>query len=366
MSLKLDELYKQHPWRSINRFMPYALNKGFSESEVKAYFKEHVMSDKLKPVNKNFYLPIYSKVTGAYQFDTLIQSKRATIPAFLIFININSRKAYAYPMNNKGVNEVLRVLNDFISNQKVKTLSSDQDAAYLSKAVVDLFIKHGIDYRTTEDNNHNKLGVINRFIRTIRDYNKNRDFTTEGMNKAINEYNNSIHSSTGIEPSKFTSKDEEEYIKRMDELTDSITSNKDFILNKGDKVRVILDNDHMTKKRSNLSPECYIIDSMNGRAFNIMSLDKSVATYPRYKLVLCKKGKVAETLNDGKRGIIEKIINYDERTDKYEIIYEGGVHDKIKAKHLRETRPTRLSEIEIEYWKDKTKNIPSSISKYLK
>ena len=229
-------------------------------------------------------------------------------------------------------------------------------------------IENGIDYRTTEDNDHNKLGIINRFIRTIRDYNKERDFTVEGMNKAINEYNHCVHSSTGIEPAKFTPNDEDEYIKRMDELTDSITSNKDFILNKGDKVRVILDNNKLSKKRSNLSAECYIVDSMNGRAFNITSLDKSVATFPRHKLVLCKKksGKVAETLNDGKRGIIEKIIDYDERADKYDVVYMGGVHDKIKAKHLRETRPTQLSEIEIEYWSDKAKSMPSSIRKYLK
>ena len=362
MSSKLDELYKQHPWRSINRFMPYALNKGFSEAEVKKYFKDNVMTDKLKPVNKNFYLPIYSKIPGAFQFDTLIQTKRASVPAFLIFVNINSRKAYAYAMANIGVNEVLKALRDFISKNKVKTLSSDQDSAYLSKDVIDLMIENGIDYRTTEDNNHNKLGIFaDRFCKSLK---KDRDFTIEGMNKAINEYNNCVHSSTGIKPSKFTSTDEENYIKRMDELTDSITSNKDFILNKGDKVRIVLDNNSLSKKRSNLSPECYIVDSMNGRAFNIMSLDKSVATFPRHKLVLSKNGKVADTLNDGKRGIIEKIVGYDERTDKYNIVYEGGVRDKIKAKNLRETRPTRLSEIEIEYWKNKVQNMPSSIRKY--
>ncbi|MGI6156063.1 MAG: hypothetical protein ACOYEB_09070, partial [Enterococcus lemanii] len=88
----------------------------------------------------------------------------------------------------------------------------------------------------------------------------------------------------------------------------------------------------------------------------------SVATYPRHKLVVTSKGRIAETLDSDKRGIISEIISYNPKTDKYKVIYEGGVKDEIKAKNLRETNPTSLSRMEIEFWKNK--DAPPTISKY--
>ena len=53
--------------------------------------------------------------------------------AFLVFININTRKAYAYPMKNKGTFDVINALHKFFNDVKeVKVLCSDQDSAYLS------------------------------------------------------------------------------------------------------------------------------------------------------------------------------------------------------------------------------------------
>ena len=363
--MSLKELHQTHPWKTINKFMPYALKKGFTEAEVKQFFKNHVMKDKYKIDNSQFFMPIYGKTPGCYQFDTLIQSRKAAIPYFLIIININTRKAYSYPMMNKGKDEVLNALKKFVDSvDEVNTMTSDQDKAYINDNIIDFFNQHDIDYITTEDNNHNILGIINRFIRTLRDFNKERDFTEESMKACIDEYNNSKHSTTGIVPNSFSKADEEKYIKDMKELTDKIVSQKSFMLNKGDKVRYVIDKPTIGKKRSNLSQDCYIVDSMNGNGYNIMAKDSSVAYYPRHKLVLSKTGNVGESLNDGKRGIVDKIISYDPKTDKYEVIYEGGVKDKIKAKNLRETNPTHLSDLEIEYWSNQKNKVPESIMKY--
>jgi hypothetical protein len=368
----LNELHQKYPWKSINKFMPYALKKGFSEGDVKKYFRDYVLKDKLKINLSQYYLPIYGKSKGCYQFDTLIQSRGlpkgfsargdAMPPSFLVFININSRKAYAYPMTNKGKEEVLRVMKMFIDSNRPTTLTSDQDSAYINRDMINLMLENNIDYRTTEDNNHNILGIINRLMKTLRDLNKTRDFTVDSMNKVINLYNDTTHSSTGKPPNSFTDEDEEEYISKMRTLTESITSQDSFTLMKGDKVRIVLDKPVIGKKRSNLSPECYIVDSVNGNSYNIVAKDNSVATYPRHKLVVTSKGRIAETLDSDKRGIISEIISYNPKTDKYKVIYEGGVKDEIKAKNLRETNPTSLSRMEIEFWKNK--DAPPTISKY--
>ena len=127
--------------------------------------------------------------------------------------------------------------------------------------------------------------------------------------------------------------------------------------------REVLDKNIINKKRSNLSKECYIVDSSNGRAYNIVAKDNSVATYPRYKLIPTTKGVIADTIDNEKRGIIDKIVSYDEHSDKYTVIYEGGVKDKIKSKYLRETTPTRLSNIELDFWK-KQGSIPNALRKF--
>lgn len=88
-------------------------------------------------------------------------------------------------------------------------------------------------------------------------------------------------------------------------------------------------------------------------------------TYPGYKLVKSKQSvPIADTLKNGKRGIIQEITSYDESNNKYHV-YEGGDKDFIPAKNLRESAPAKLSKMEREYWVKHSKNIPPEIQKWL-
>jgi hypothetical protein len=69
-------------------------------------------------------------------------------------------------------------------------------------------------------------------------------------------------------------------------------------------------------------------------------------------LKLVSGGEIGRSLNDDKRGLINKITNYNSKTDNYTIQYGGAGTDKLKPKRLREGHPTRLSHVEIEYWND--------------
>ena len=81
---------------------------GFSEEEAREFLKESAPRDARIP--KPRFTPIFSTTGKSYQFDTLIQRK---LRPFLVFINVNTRKAYAYQMANKGSAEVLRALEKF-------------------------------------------------------------------------------------------------------------------------------------------------------------------------------------------------------------------------------------------------------------
>ncbi len=362
--MSLRDLHQKYPWKSVNKFLPIAKQHGFSKQDVQSYFNKNIARDKLNVQSKHYFLPIFGRQKGVYQFDTLVQSRSDPIPAFLVVININSRKGYAYPMNSKGTDDVMKALQEFFSEvHDVSQMTSDQDSAYLSSRVVSLMNSHNVDYRTTEDNNHNILGIINRFIKTLRDMINNvghsQSFTVSSMKSVINAYNNSKHSSTGKTPNEFTDADETKYIDSMEERTVSVKCTKGFELKSGDKVKIIIDKPTIGKKRTNLSDDYYLVESLEGNGYYIKGEDQSVAYYPRHKLVPATGGKLAKTVNNDKRGIIIKIQSYNTKTDKYKVVYANGDTDAIKSKYMRETRPTHLGPLERKYWKGKNKVPPA-------
>ncbi len=359
MSFKtIDELFKKYPWRSKSKFVPLAKRYGFTEKEAKDFLDNNIVHDVKIP--KAQYIPIVSKHPGGYQMDTFINEKHRNGLNYIMFININTRKAYAYPIQGKGSKVIINALQHFIKDvPDVYSITSDQDAAYLSNDVLQFMKANNIIYTTTEDNNHNILGIINRFMRTIRDaIGENRYIDETEMNDLIDAYNNTPHSSLNNKsPNDMTIDDELDYIK-----TKSSINPYDFKTN--DRVRVVLDNDPFSKKRHRVSKEAYIVDSKSGNQFIIKSKDDSIDKVPGFKLIRATNNiPLADSLKSGKRGIVNKIISYDSKKNKYRVEYEGGKRDIIPARNLREGHPTKLSNLEYEYWSTKN-NVPESIIRW--
>lgn len=361
MSYKtIEQLYARYPWKTESKFVQLAVRYGFNKQEATKFHKNYVIHDVKVPKAK--FMHIYSKQPGGYQMDTFINNKRAGELNFLVIININTRKAYAYPLRGKGKDTVADALSRFISEvPNVKTITSDQDAAYLSNEVLSVIKKHGIRYTTTEDNNHNVLGIINRFMRTIRDaIGENRKIDENEMRDLINMYNESPHKSLQNKaPNDMTNADEARYIA-------TIASDDPYHYQPGDRVRVVAEPSPLGKKRSQVSKEAYVVDSRAGNQFLIKSVDDSVDKYPGYRLVKAAPNvQLAKTIKNGKRGIISEITSFDEKKNKYHVIYEGGAKDFIPARNLREGNPATLSRMEREYWVKQKGPIPNIIRQWI-
>lgn len=355
----MKALYKQYPFRSAKKLLPLALKHGISKYEVMKFLNTLPKDIKFTK-QRQMMLPIYSEHKGAYQFDTLVQTNKAKPRYFIIFINVNSRKLYAYPMSSKDSKSVKQVLEKFINdNNNVTSLTSDQDKAYLSHSITNLLLEHNIDHQTTLKNDHNRLGIINRAIKTLRDLNDKRDFTIASMNKAVNAYNNTVHSSIGKEPNQFTKEDEYHYINKMRAKTDNIR--KQYRLTKGLHVRIIDDQKTIGKKRSNLSSNSYIIDDNLNNKYIVRAKDGSISEIPRYRLVVDNKATLANTIDNSRRGIVDKILSYDNK--HYNVKFKDGTIDRLPVSYMREGRPTRLSPAEIQYWKTQ-KQIPTYINAF--
>jgi hypothetical protein len=339
----MDKLFHQFPWRSKTKWLDAASRHGFEKIDAEKYYKTIDHDFKLKRHDQEF-LPIFSRKPKCYQFDTLIQSKGHP---WLIFINTNSRKGYAYPMKNKSSKEVLEALRSHLARVGAVTeLESDEDPSYLSAEVQDFMLENHINHITTEENNHHILGIINRFTKTIRDLNQDRDITDENMNSIIEEYNSSKHSSIDKAPDKFDHKDEVNWMNdKMNE-----THNKESVgLPEGSLVK-LLNEGSFQKRRMNYSKDSYRINSRDGHQYIVEAGDKSVGRYPGYKLKSVGRGKLAETMNDDKYGIVKEIKDFNPKRNKYKLVYEGGVEDEVNLKILRKGNPMRLYFAEIEYW----------------
>lgn len=362
----LDELFEKYPWRTYLKFKPLANRYGFTdETAIKEFLKTKAGHDTYKPQGNRF-LPIYSKSTGAYQFDTLIQSHGKP---WLIFINVNTRRAYGYKMENKGAGSVLLALQKFISDcPDVKVMTSDQDAAYLSDAVINFMRQHNIDYRTTETNNHNVLGIINRFMRTLRDLNGTRDFDDVNMNDLIREYNASPHRGINYKtPNEMTAKDEHSYAQKKEQQFKENMND----LQEGARVRIVLEKKRIGKNRTNLSKEAYEVTGRKGNQFIIQAKDGTIDTYPLYRLVKCdNRYKLAETIRTGVKqniiaAVVEDIIGYNKKKNQYKVKWEGSLKPSYTdAKSMRIGRPTHLSTMERQYWA-RQKQLPQKIKRYL-
>lgn len=356
-TISIDELYAKYPWRTAKKFVPLAMRHGISADAAKRYLKGLVHDVK---VPKAEFINIYSKHPGGYQMDTFINDKSKGGTNYLMFININTRKAYCYPMKGKGASEVAKALGEFVKKEpNVYSITSDQDAAYLSNDVLQFMKDHNIMYHTTEDNNHNVLGIINRFMRTIRDMvGENRFIDEKEMASLIDAYNNSPH--RGIDykaPNEMTHEDEMEYVGKKQQINP-------YDFKPGERVRIVQAKEPFSKRRNRVSKEAYIVDSVAGNQFLIKSKDESVDKLPGYRLVRTKNRNIAQTLKGGKRGIVEIIKKYDTAKHKYHVVYTDGTEDDIPPRDLREGAPTKLSNMELDFW-SKKKNIPESIRRWI-
>jgi hypothetical protein len=325
--------------------------------------------------DSHYYNPIFTPYVGGFQID-LLQSSRRTDddddfpPFFFVAINDNTRYGYAYPMDNKSVPEILRVLNEWESDvenvgreaeretgkrqpqRRLVQITADEESGWNDDegAVKRWMNDRKIKLKLIPSDRHSSLGIIDRFIRTLRDMNvrsskegnqgsggeddkrKYRDFTPQRMAKLLNIYNHAEHSSTGMTPLEMEENPDEQkryIIKKVYEVHNR-EKISDFNLDQGQWVRFMIPKDMMHKQRFKVSPEVVQIKGRDGKAYILMAQDGTTKTMSRWRLfpVNPDNYKKLASFHSG-RGIISKVIG-GPRDGKYEVEWEhttGGRRD---------------------------------------
>ena len=357
-----DKVYK-----SVKSQIPTITKKELRKILIDRKKDKHLRKNQVRP----YQIKIFSPVLNTWFMDLLDNGKENTPRYWHIFIGTNNRYAVAQPLNSKNAADVKQSLITFINKYHPSKLTSDQEKAFMEKQNLELMKENKILLQTVPEQNHSTLAIIDRFIRTLRDMNRPVDgenkqstddefktFDVNKMNKLINAYNNTFHSTIKCSPKEmFDDKElEKEFIFKCMNKRDKQKRIEDFELKDNEFVRYVISRDPMNKKRYQVSNESYKIAGKEGNHYILEAEDGTTMIKPRFQLVKSdvNKYKQAKTVEGAWNGVLKEIISYDKRTNRYKVKFDdgkGGEYiDNIPVSNLRGRFPTRMSKIEKEFF----------------
>jgi hypothetical protein len=289
-------------------------------------------------------------------------------PYYLILININTRYIELHHLQNRSSGSVLTAIKILFNKLTIKSLESDEEKSFVSSDVLSYLKQHKIDYYVITEQQHQSLAIIDRFIRTMRDYlKKNESADDSKITRFIKTYNNTIHNETELSPKQMQNDKQLEVNYIITKLSQqaNVENKPGYKLDIGNKVRLIESKHKMKKTRYNVTPYYFSISDIQGKSTTISAIDGSVKTVTRSRIIPLKSIEVntfkqAKIISEtgASRGSIVEIISYNSKKDTYKVKFEvegsNDYIDVISAKELRANKPLIMSQLELEYF-DKQK-----------
>lgn len=229
----INDFLQNPPTRDLQnniKLFEYFFNKKPSDYEIQL-LNVHEPQFNIRKQIKNYQFKTYSRIPGGFIGDIFFNKSKF---ACLLLININTRKAYAYALNNvkvykvnpdskgsqiepiggqneeytitysttnkKTTSNLINVFKQFLNdiNHKITSLRFDNESAVKSKQFQTMLRNNGIKFVPVVEGSHTSLSLIDRLCRTIRDISYNmgiKILTQNDINKVLNVYNNMYHSS---------------------------------------------------------------------------------------------------------------------------------------------------------------------------
>lgn len=221
----INDFLKNPPTRDLQnniKLFEYFFNRKPSDYEIQL-LNVHEPHFNIRKQIKNYQFKTYSRIPGGFIGDIFFNKSKF---ACLLLININTRKAYAYALNNveikpiggqndygnniytitysttnkKTTTNLINVFKQFLNdiNNKITSLRFDNESAVKSKQFQTMLRNNNIKFVPVVEGSHTSLSLIDRLCRTIRDISYNmgiKILTQNDINKVLNVYNNMYHSS---------------------------------------------------------------------------------------------------------------------------------------------------------------------------
>lgn len=318
-----------------------------------------------KPQHKIAYFPIVGHGKNSYQADLMFLDEDKGFKSILCIINVITRVAYAYPLQDKSENSVYDAFKAWLkSGVEVEHLQTDRGSEFTNKKVKDLF--KDINYYHVNVADHYAQGKVERFNQTLRrliSIYQSAYKTTNWVDvlpDLLDNYNNRYHRSLGDAPNNV-----DEDTQFQIELKKYANAEKQFKLFKvGDKVRVLLNKEKFDKGRAEWSNEVYKIEEIeyhrllvNGKWYKHHQLQRIEAVHskllddntPLNKVAIKKEKKVVRDIR--KEGIDASNIIETRSKVKEKIKWDSSLIGRRVARKI-DRDPTLYKGTIIDYEKE--------------
>lgn len=314
-------------------------DKLYRKLNKKVPLKEiHDITENLQPyqINRTKKIKNYNTIVASYVGD-IIQADLMDMSNFsinnrgikflLTFIDIYSRYVFVEPLKNKQMttvkNAMERIINKF--NNKIKNITTDDGKEFNNNKMKKLLNDNDIKHWITPAGTPNKLSIIERFHRTLRNK-MNLYFSANRTNKYIDDLQNIIdnYNETYHRTIKSTPKDI--YEGKSYNKQDIIKNEYD--LNEGDTVRRIIKKGTFDKGNSKYSDTLYIIDEVHNNSYTIKNKNNGNKLKRRYMGYELKKVNINDNIEDNYDKEL-KNINRNRRRQKMEHAFNDKNTHKI-------------------------------------
>jgi len=283
---------------SADRLYRKLRSEGISRKEVESFVKKQQVQQEHQLQRKPEYYPIYSVMDGSYQADLMFYPRLRVInngyDTIMTCIEITTRKGYCIPMKGKRTDAVLDAWEVLSTETKaagmpIRVLTTDLGSEWISDALDEELQNGQIHHFLAREGDHHKMGMIERFNRTIKAL-LNKYFTAyntkgkwiDALPDIVHNYNNTFH--RGIQCTPMEAERNPTIRKHIREAASFKTALLDHQknLHVGDKVRVLRNRVLFEKEGPKWTKQVYEIERDDVTSFKLKGQNK---VYKHYELL---------------------------------------------------------------------------------
>jgi hypothetical protein len=269
-------LSKNELWNAIKNDKDFSLKYRRVDFDKWLTKQEDVQIDSTK--NKVDVSHTHAIIAGpnSYQSDLMYLDQLGKInnnyTAIINFIEITSRKAYAYPLKGKTAKEVFSAFEMFLKeiDGKLEQFEIDKGSEY---SLIIKYCKEKDINLLIYNNDKNSMAIVERFNRSLRNYIKKvckNGKWVEKLGKITTAYNRKEHSALSDTPDHVDDDKEKQQMIRNNLIWESLPAKKELAKYKvGDKVRVYEKKKIFDKGTGKFSSKIYTITSIEGNSIFI-------------------------------------------------------------------------------------------------
>ena len=360
MDNDIEPIYKKFNYPSnIQKLLKLVKSAGITATinDIKTFLNRRVAIQQTKITKKNktkghivlfkafdllemdiFVLDKYNKQNKGYGY-------------IFAVVDVFSRKAYAYPMKHKSLEDTTAALKQFFDEPDVKkyktgfsVIVSDSDSAFLGgndkgddKDFQKVLTDNNCIHDTVPIGDHNALAIVDRWARTLKTIltkvfleNGNTKWSDE-LDTIVDNYNNTPHDTLDDHTPNEALTDEAVRIEVMHDNMDKNKKNaqlqaKGSDLSIGDHVRISIANFFKKGTEPRWSDEIYTVEEIKGMSITLND-DK---VYKRDKLLNIPKDTIKIT--DSSQAVKPNVIKVATKQHKQHLILKA---EDIKADNIQ-------------------------------